>query len=106
MKWKIFAGIGLGILIAVGFCVVITLGIIVHGFVLSKLWEWFIVPQFQLAPLSIPVAAGIGMFTTTITGISQVSLSQAKNRDKTTIVALIILPFCTLILGYILQLFI
>lgn len=32
---------------------------VVEGFVLMKLWAWFIIPTFGLPALSIPVAIGI-----------------------------------------------
>lgn len=46
-----------------------TLFVIVHelynavltGFVLSTLWGWFVVSQFDLEPLSMPVAYGLSL---------------------------------------------
>ncbi len=35
--------------------------VIIHGWALSKLWAWFIVPTFALPYLSITAAIGIGM---------------------------------------------
>lgn len=35
---------------------------IINGFVLRQLWEWFIVPTFDLPLFSIPIAIGIGAF--------------------------------------------
>jgi flagellar biosynthesis protein FliQ len=34
---------------------------ILRGFVLKQLWAWFAVPQFHVAPLTIPVALGISL---------------------------------------------
>ena len=34
---------------------------ILQGFALKQLWAWFVVPQFHLTPLSIPVALGIAL---------------------------------------------
>ena len=34
---------------------------ILRGFVLKQLWVWFAVPQFHVAPLTIPVALGISL---------------------------------------------
>lgn len=52
-----------------GLVALIALSSIWRGFVLTKLWLWFVVPQFHLLPLSIPVAIGLsliaGMFSTT-----------------------------------------
>ena len=30
------------------------------GFVASKLWAWFVVPQFAVKPISVPVSASYG----------------------------------------------
>jgi hypothetical protein len=34
---------------------------IFHGWVLTKLWAWFIVPQFGLAPLPLTIAIGLSI---------------------------------------------
>lgn len=39
--------------------VALVLGAIIGGFVLSKLWVWFMVPIFDLNPLSIVEAIGL-----------------------------------------------
>jgi hypothetical protein len=53
---------------------------IVQAWVLTNLWAWFIVPTFDIAPLSIPVAIGIalilGMFFQ-----QQVDMDKAKKSD-------------------------
>jgi hypothetical protein len=36
-------------------------GLIYDGYVFSILWEWFIVPVFDLPILSVPVAMGISL---------------------------------------------
>lgn len=59
----------------VGLIGIIAAASILRGWVLSVMWMWFIVPTFGLAPLSIPIAIGIGLilaFTTkTTTGPKQ-----------------------------------
>src|SRR5579871_1598742 len=37
------------------------LGVMVDGFVISKLWSWFVVPPFGLALLTIPQAWGLAL---------------------------------------------
>lgn len=37
----------------------IPLSIILDGYTLAILWKWFVVKQFGLAPLTIPVALGL-----------------------------------------------
>lgn len=44
---------------------------IARGFVLMTLWGWFVVPQFHVAPLSIPCALGIALVVTYITSQEQ-----------------------------------
>lgn len=34
-------------------------GIVIDAFLLETLWGWFVVPQFGLAPLTIPIAGGL-----------------------------------------------
>lgn len=38
-----------------------------RGFVLAQLWLWFVVPQFGVAPLKIPVALGISTIISMLT---------------------------------------
>lgn len=39
-----------------------------RGYILSVLWAWFAVPQFEVAPLSIPSALGVAMLGSLFTG--------------------------------------
>jgi predicted membrane-bound mannosyltransferase len=48
------------------------------GYTTSVLWSWFVVPQFALAPLSVPTAIGISLV------LSQFRRRQAPEKDKTT----------------------
>ena len=41
--------------------------IMMRGFVLQKLWGWFIVSHFHIAPLNIPEALGIAVLVSTLT---------------------------------------
>ncbi len=74
------------------------------GFVLVKLWAWFIVPQFHAAPLSITTAIGIAL----ITGL----LCKAPGRGKdeewkagVSIAVMLIVPTIALLFGWIVTLF-
>lgn len=44
----------------------IVAGIILEGFVIMKLWEWFIVPTFGFDTLELPVAIGISTLASVI----------------------------------------
>lgn len=45
---------------------IIPIATILDGYALSVLWRWFIVKQFALAPLTIPMALGIATMVRTI----------------------------------------
>jgi len=52
--------------------IVTTLGLMIYssilnGWAFSKLWQWFMVPTFNLAALSIPSAIGIGYVVSYLT---------------------------------------
>ena len=54
----------IAISLAVGLIVVtIVPSLLVHGYVLSILWGWFIVPQFGLPALSLASAVGVSLVT-------------------------------------------
>lgn len=52
----------LGITIAISVAIAIC-----EGFVLTKLWAWFIVPTFSLPMITIPVAIGICLVSSLLT---------------------------------------
>lgn len=43
------------------FCIVVPLNCIIDGYVLMKLWSWFVVASFGAPAMSLPVAAGVGL---------------------------------------------
>lgn len=49
------------------FLISISVGPILHGWVLSILWRWFMVPTFHLPTLQIPAAIGISLVVELIT---------------------------------------
>ena len=55
--------LGLFVLIVVAALV----GAIIGGYVLSVMWGWFVVPLFNLPPLSIPYAIGINLIVSFLT---------------------------------------
>ena len=48
---------------------------LIYGFVLLRLWEWFVVPTFGLPLLSLPVAVGISLI------VSLLTISSPKTKD-------------------------
>lgn len=51
----------------VGICGLIVFGSVFRGYALSVLWGWFIVPTFDVQPLSIAPAIGIAMMVNYLT---------------------------------------
>jgi hypothetical protein len=50
--------------IAVAFLLTVPFAILYEGFVFSRLWRWFVVPQFNVAALSVTTAAGLSLIIT------------------------------------------
>lgn len=75
---------------------------IVHGWVLSKLWLWFLVPIFGLQPLNITQAIGISIIVGFLT--HQVDIKKGKD-DKVKLFLVLINPFIILLFGYIVHKF-
>lgn len=55
------------LLIILGVIGIILVNTLVRGFVIMKLWGWFIVPLFGLTPLTIPFALGLSLIMTAFT---------------------------------------
>lgn len=50
------------------FNIITSLAIIIfRGFVITKLWSWFVIPQFGLSPLSVSMATGLALLITLLT---------------------------------------
>ncbi len=67
---------GLGMFVMVFTCLVASSAW--QGFVLTKVWGWFVVPSFGLTTLSIPVAIGLVCTMRLLTGL----YNQATVFDK------------------------
>lgn len=94
--------IGCGVVFAV-VIILTTYTALARGFVLTKLWGWFIVPFFEVGPLSMPIAIGIGLILGFLTHQEQFT---NEDDDKTTpLVGMVISPWITLLIGWIVTLF-
>jgi hypothetical protein len=76
------------------------------GFVLNKLWAWFIVNQFGVCPLSIPQAIGINIITHYLT----VNRTKTDDNDALTLIGStaifwVLYGSIALLFGYIVSLF-
>lgn len=91
------------ILIVVGFIGLLVVSSILNGFVLVKLWEWFLVTPFGFPKLSVPVAIGISIIAKYLT-IQQIPKTDNKSTD--TYCFAIVYPLLTLCIGWVVHLFV
>lgn len=92
---------------------VIVLGVvssIFSGFVLTKLWSWFVVPTFDLPQLTVPIAIGIYL---TVSFMTKNNTSTLEDQDFPDIKEIFNLfsrglgrPTAALLLGYVIVQFI
>lgn len=83
----------------------IALAAVLRGLVLSIMWGWFVVPTFGLAPLSIPIAMGLGLILAFTT--HQPRYDAEKRGNWADVVGRIIMqPLGTLAIGWLISLFI
>lgn len=87
-------------------------GVILKGWVLSKIWIWFIVSTFGTAPLRLVEAIGLSIFVTLLTykhnrQTQEEDDEQNKNLPDTIYNALksMVLVLYLLLIGYIVHLF-
>lgn len=64
---KVLAGLIAGIGLIAGMVVLIAAAALWEAFVLLRLWQWFVVPTFSLAPLTYPAAIGLGLIVEMLT---------------------------------------
>jgi phosphate/sulfate permease len=86
----------------------LALSAIINGWVLSILWGWFITPVFGIPAISVGQAIGLAMVVSYLT---YQHIEQDSDKDKTERFAgifavLLIRPLMSLLLGYIVHLFI
>jgi len=76
---------------------------LLDGFVITKLWDWFIVNQFGATPLTIANAIGLGLIAAFLT--HQTLHQPAKDKDESLavnpIVRAYVHPIVVLLIGYI-----
>jgi hypothetical protein len=64
------------------FIIFMVLSVSYSGYALSVLWGWFVVPTFNLKPISIPVAIGLAIVVSYLT--NHTDSSQENNGDTFT----------------------
>lgn len=87
--------------------ILVPIGIVLGGFVLSKLWGWFIVPVFAMLP-TLTVAQAVGV--NTVLGFFKLGLATTIYDEEVTIgiktVGAILIYLLVLLFGWIIHLFI
>jgi len=95
-------------LLLTGFIGILVMSSIMNGFVLTKLWAWFMVPAFGLPQLSIPIAIGISIVIRYLTYQKPPEPEGANNINKIgeTLGFVIVYPIMTLFIGWVVHFFI
>jgi hypothetical protein len=79
---------------------------IYHGFVLTKLWLWFIVPVFNLPVLSLPAAIGLSLIVSFLAKESNSKKGEAESLREFILqmtVRAMLIPTFALIIGWIVR---
>lgn len=92
------------ICIIVGAIGMMVLSSVLGGFVLVKLWGWFIIPTFGLPALSIPVAIGITLMSKYMTIQKKPEMQDDDFVSQYSFA--IAFPLVTLIIGWIVHFFV
>ena len=83
----------------------VPVAIVFRGFVLTKLWSWFVVSTFQVEPISIAAAIGIAALLAMVThqeiNVKEEEVSLSERLLKAFLVPLMMLAF-----GYIIYQFV
>lgn len=86
-----------------GFLTIAATQIIVSGIVITVLWSWFVTPLFGLPALSIPYAIGLSLITHYMT--FQYTGDESEDKAKYWL-TMFLRPCLTIIVGYIVKVFI
>ncbi|WP_319228437.1 hypothetical protein [Draconibacterium orientale] len=91
-------------------CILLVFASVVNGFVVMKLWGWFIVPAFEIRPLHMVEAIGIMLFVRFAE--NRLAVRKKENEDRSFLVILqeniflvIFFGAFTLLIGWIISLF-
>lgn len=93
--------IGIGVAASVPLLIIVSY--LINGFVLSKMWLWFIVTTFDAPMLNIPQAIGVAMIVGFLT---QHPAPKNKDGEKewsqiiTSVLSALIAPFITLLIAW------
>ena len=95
------------ILYVFGFLLLTAVSMAFNGYVLTILWDWFVVPFFGIDSLSIPSAIGIAMIVRYLTHQREAHDDKEKVMDKLgeAFIYAIIMPLFVLFAGWVVALF-
>lgn len=98
---------GLAMLALLGIFGLLVLSPIYSGFVLLKLWAWFVVPVFGLPKLSLAYAIGIGYTAWALLGTyDSASTEEAKKAPWRTLGMALLRPGVLLLCGWAVKFFV
>lgn len=81
---------------------------ILNGWALSKLWEWFVVPPFDLPSLSIPEAIGVALIVSYLTFFhvdAEPNSSDDNSKALQSIYRSVLAPVFAVAIGWVVQMF-
>lgn len=95
------------ITIMIGVIIISIIGLALSGYALSILWEWFIVPIFNVPSLSAPIAIGIMLIVNYVIyhHIEYKDYATLKEEVQNIIVASVVKPIGAIIVGWVITLF-
>lgn len=100
----ILAMVGMVVAVILGFVAMMVVASVLNGYVLTKLWGWFIVPTFHVPVLHLVPAMGLAMVVSYLTYQIDTS-AQAEKASVTRWVGLILNPLVVLAIGWVLHKF-
>lgn len=95
-------------LIGCFFFLLLPLGALWNGYVLSVLWGWFIVPTFEIRPLGVLPAIGVAMVVGYLTKQMDTYVDKSKSINERIIQSIVYMalgPAIALVFGWVLRLF-
>jgi hypothetical protein len=98
----------IGLLSVIGIFISCAVVNIWSGFVLTKLWAWFIVPTFALVPLTLAPAIGVALVVSYLTHQSRPSTKSDKDAAEQFIESVVLgllYPAIVLFVGWIVSFF-
>ena len=86
----------------------IIVGVIWHGWVLMWLWQWFMVPIFNLLPLHLVEAIGIALIVGFLAHEHDIKKEKEEDKEEMLIrrtLNLFVMPLFAFIFGWVIHLF-